>query len=104
MLVSSLGFVALPASGYASSVLGYSFAVSSRGSSRGFGASSCSVSSCGFSASSHSVSSRGAALLAYGSALLACGSSVPGRGAVPTRAPSWRGAQVRTGKSPGPFS
>jgi hypothetical protein len=88
MLVSGLGFVAPPASGCASSVLGHGFAVSSRGSSRGFGASSHSVSSRGFSASSYSVSSRGAALLAYGSALLAYGSSVPGRSAVPTCAPS----------------
>jgi hypothetical protein len=104
VLVSGLGFVAPPASGRASGVLGHSSAVSGRGSSRGSGASGRGVSSRGSGASSHGVSSRGAALLAHGSALLACGSGVPGRGAVPTRAPGWRSTQVRTGKSPGPFS
>jgi hypothetical protein len=83
-LVSSLGFVAPPASSYASGVLGYSFVVSSCSSSYGFGASSCSVSSCGFGAFSYNVSSCSAALLAYGFAFLACGFSVPSRGAMLT--------------------
>jgi hypothetical protein len=34
-----------------------------------------------------------------GSAVSSRGSGVPSHGAVPTRAPSWRSARVRTGKS-----
>jgi hypothetical protein len=84
VLVSSLGFVTFPAFGYAFSILSCSSVVSSHGSSRGFSASSCSVSSCGFGASSYSVSSCSATLLAYSSALLACGFSVLGYGTVLT--------------------
>jgi hypothetical protein len=88
VLVSSLGFVTPLASSRAFGVLCYGSAVSGHGSGRGSGASGCGVSSRSSSASGHGVSSCSAALLAYGSALLACGSGVPGRGAVPTRAPS----------------
>jgi hypothetical protein len=77
-LVSGLGVVAPPASGRASGVSGRGSVVSGRGSGRGSGA------------SSRGVSSRGA--------------GVPRRGAVPTRAPGWRSARLRAGKSSGPFS
>jgi hypothetical protein len=94
-LVSGLGVVAPPASGRASVVSGHG---SGRGSGRGSGCGSRSGrgSGRGSGASSYSVSGRG-------SAVSGCGSGVPGRGAVPTRAPSWRSAQVRTGKSTRPF-
>jgi len=92
-LVSSLGVVAPPASGplgasgCASGVSGRGSVVSGRGSGRGSGASGRGVS--GRGVSGRGVSGRG--------------SGVPSRGAVPTRAPGWRGAQVRIGKSPRPF-
>jgi hypothetical protein len=72
-LVSSLGVVALLAFGPLGSAFSYASSVSSCESvvsSRGFGH--------GSSVSSRGVSSRG--------------SAVSSRGAVPTRAPSWRGA------------
>jgi len=81
VLVSGLGFVAPPASSRASGVLGRGSAVSSCGS----GASGRGVSGRGSGASGHGVSSRGSALLARGSGVPCCG-------AVPTRAPGWRGA------------
>jgi hypothetical protein len=85
VLVFSLRFVTLLASGCASSVLGCGFAISSHSSGHGF------------STSGYSISSRG-------SAVLSRGSGVPGCGAMPTRAPGWRSAWVRTSKSLSLFS